>query len=141
MGWTCWRVCLALTAIVSERLGIRLGGHNALYTAAFDQRVRCVVTSCGFNAFEDYYGGDLKGWSSSRYMPRIATQFQCDPRLMPFDFPEVLAAIAPRGLYVCAPMNDANFAVAGVRKCEASVRPLYNLLGVENEVRVRVSGG
>ena len=114
-------------------IGHSLGGHNALYTAAFDQRVRCVVTSCGFNAFEDYYGGDLKGWSSSRYMPRIATQFQCDPKLMPFDFPEVLAAIAPRGLFVCAPLNDANFAVAGVRKCEASVRPLYELLGAKTK--------
>ncbi len=112
-------------------IGHSLGGHNSLYTAAFDQRVRCVVTSCGFNAFEDYYGGDLKGWSSSRYMPRIATQFQCDPKLMPFDFPEVLAAIAPRGLFVCAPLNDANFAVAGVRKCEVSVRPLYELLGAK----------
>lgn len=110
-------------------IGHSLGGHNSLYSAAFDQRIRCVVSSCGFNAFEDYYGGDLKGWSSSRYMPRIEKLFRCDPKQMPFNFPEVLAAIAPRGLYVCAPVNDANFAVAGVQKCEACVRPLYALLG------------
>lgn len=109
-------------------IGHSLGGHNSLYSAAFDQRIRCAVTSCGFNAFEDYYGGNLKGWSSSRYMPRIEKLFHCDPKQMPFNFPEVLAAIAPRGLFVCAPVNDANFAVMGVKKCEASVRPLYSLL-------------
>ena len=114
-------------------IGHSLGGHNSLYTAAFDQRIRCAVTSCGFNAFEDYYGGNLKGWSSSRYMPRIDKQFQCDPKQMPFNFPEVLAAIAPRGLFVCAPVNDANFAVVGVKKCEASVRPLYSLLGADKK--------
>ncbi len=114
-------------------IGHSLGGHNSLYSAAFDQRIRCAVTSCGFNAFEDYYGGNLKGWSSSRYMPRIEKLFQCDPKLMPFNFPEVLAAIAPRGLFVCAPVNDANFAVVGVKKCEASVKPLYSLLGAEKK--------
>jgi dienelactone hydrolase len=114
-------------------IGHSLGGHNSLYSAAFDQRIRCAVTSCGFNAFEDYYGGNLKGWSSSRYMPRIDNLFQCDPKRMPFNFPEVLAAIAPRGLFVCAPVNDANFAVAGVKKCEASAKPLYSLLGAEKK--------
>jgi dienelactone hydrolase len=114
-------------------IGHSLGGHNSLYSAAFDQRIRCAVTSCGFNAFEDYYGGNLKGWSSSRYMPRIDKLFHCDPKQMPFNFPEVLAAIAPRGLFVCAPVNDANFAVVGVKKCEASVRPLYSLLGAEKK--------
>ncbi len=114
-------------------VGHSLGGHNSLYSAAFDQRIRCAVSSCGFNAFEDYYGGNLKGWSSSRYMPRIDKRFNCDPKQMPFNFPEVLAAIAPRGLFVCAPVNDANFAVVGVKKCEASVRPLYSLLGAEKK--------
>ncbi len=114
-------------------IGHSLGGHNSLYSAAFDQRLRCAVTSCGFNAFEDYYGGNLKGWSSSRYMPRIEKLYHCDPKQMPFDFPEVLAAIAPRGLFVCAPVNDANFAVAGVKKCENSVKPLYALLGAERK--------
>jgi dienelactone hydrolase len=116
-------------------IGHSLGGHNTLYTAAFDQRIRAAVSSCGFNAFEDYYGGNLKGWSSDRYMPRIASQFNCDPKQMPFNFPEVLAAIAPRGLFVCAPVHDANFAVQGVRTCQSSISPLYQLLDVSNKVR------
>lgn len=115
-------------------IGHSLGGHNALYTAAFDVRIRAVVASCGFNAFEDYQGGDLKGWSSARYMPRIHTIYGGDPKRMPFDFPEVLAAIAPRPLFVNAPLRDSNFAVVGVRKCHAAVEPVYQLLGKSESV-------
>lgn len=127
-----------LPCVNRERIGAighSLGGHNALYTAAFDQRIRCVITSCGFNAFADYYDGDLKGWSSDRYMPRIASEYGADPAQMPFDFPEVLAAIAPRPLFVNAPLHDANFAVEGVRKCEAALRPLLELLGKSTATR------
>ncbi|MEZ6136035.1 MAG: alpha/beta fold hydrolase [Pirellulaceae bacterium] len=116
-------------------IGHSLGGHNALYTAAFDQRVRCVVTSCGFNAFEHYYGGNLQGWSSDRYMPRIASQFGLSPQQMPFDFPEVLAAIAPRPLFVNAPLHDANFAVEGVRICETKLQLLLENLGQNSATR------
>lgn len=116
-------------------IGHSLGGHNALFTAAFDQRIRCVVSSCGFNAFADYYGGNLKGWSSDRYMPRIADEFGMQPAQMPFDFPEVLAAIAPRPLFVNAPLQDSNFAVAGVRKCQESLQPLLQMLGAAEQTQ------
>ena len=110
-------------------IGHSLGGHNALYTAAFDVRIRAVMSSCGFNTFEDYYGGNLKGWTSDRYMPRIQSEYGSDPKRMPFDFPEVLAAIAPRPLFVNAPLRDSNFAVAGVRKCQNAIEPVYKMLG------------
>ena len=97
-------------------VGHSLGGHNALFTAAFDQRIRAVVTSCGFTAFADYYEGDLTGWTSARYMPRIGEAVGSDPARMPFDFHEVLAAIAPRPVFISAPLGDDNFAVGGVRK-------------------------
>lgn len=115
-------------------IGHSLGGHNALFTAALDGRIRCVVSSCGFNAFADYYGGDLTGWTSPRYMPLIRTRYQNDPQQVPFDFGEVLAAISPRPIFVNAPLNDANFAVVGVRKCQASVEPIYKLLDAEREL-------
>ncbi len=89
-------------------IDILWGGHNALYTAAFDVRIRAVMSSCGFNAFEDYYGGNLKGWTQRPLPCRgIATIYGSDPKRMPFDFPEVLVAIAPRPLLVNAPLHDA----------------------------------
>ena len=36
-------------------IGHSLGGHNAIFTAVFDQRIRAVVSSCGFNAFHRYF--------------------------------------------------------------------------------------
>jgi dienelactone hydrolase len=108
-------------------IGHSLGGHNALFTAAFEPRITAVVTSCGFTRFHKYYNGNLKGWTSPRYMPRIATVYNNDPDKVPFDFPEILAAIAPRPIFVCAPMNDANFEVSGVKDSVASARPIYTL--------------
>jgi dienelactone hydrolase len=107
-------------------IGHSLGGHNALFLAVFDPRIRAVVTSCGFNSFAKYKGGDLTGWSHKGYMPRIAELFGRDPRRMPFDFTEVLGAIAPRALFVSAPAGDSNFEVSGVRDCVAAALPVYD---------------
>ena len=79
-------------------IGHSLGGHNTLFTAAFDPRIKAVVTNCGFTSFPKYYGGNLKGWTTTGYMPRIASDYGTKPEKMPFDFPEVLAAIAPRAV-------------------------------------------
>jgi dienelactone hydrolase len=108
-------------------IGHSLGGHNAIFTAVFDQRIAAVVTSCGFTAFHDYYGGKLAGWTSARYMPAIAREYGSDPDRVPFDFYELIAAIAPRGFYSNSPTNDSNFDVAGVRKIESAVEPIYAL--------------
>jgi hypothetical protein len=105
--------------------GHSLGGHNSLFLAAFDSRVAAVVTSCGFTSFAKYYGGNLRGWSHRGYMPRIESVYGCDPARMPFDFPDVLRLIAPRPLFINAPLHDANFDASGVADCVASVRNAY----------------
>jgi len=38
-------------------------------------------------------------------------------------------------LFVNAPLHDANFEVAGVRKCQAAVDRVYKLLGKSSDVR------
>lgn len=110
-------------------IGHSLGGHNTLFTAAFDPRIKAAVSSCGFTTFHRYYNGNLSGWTSRRYMPLIATNFHKSPDAMPFDFPEVLAAIAPRAVFVNAPLQDANFDITGVRESLTAARPIFTLLG------------
>ena len=110
-------------------IGHSLGGHNALFTAVFDQRLRAVVTSCGFTAFHQYSGGDLAGWTSDRYMPRIRDVWGNDPNRVSFDFYEVLAAIAPRGVFINAPLHDDNFDSEGVKKVVAQVAKVHELIG------------
>ena len=122
----------SLPEVDHDRLGCighSLGGHNALFTAAFDQRIRAVVTSCGFTAMHDYYGGDLTGWSSRTYMPRIREVYHNNPDELPFDFHEVLAAIAPRSIFVNAPQHDDNFDVGGVRKVVAEAVRAFAVTG------------
>lgn len=108
-------------------IGHSLGGHNALFLAAFERRVQAVVTSCGFNSFFKYQGGDLTGWSHAGYLPRVATEFGSDPKRMPFDFSEVLAAVAPRPVFINAPLGDDNFELSGVHDCVRAAHPVYEL--------------
>jgi fermentation-respiration switch protein FrsA (DUF1100 family) len=125
-------VLASLPEVDAAQLGVighSLGGHNALFLAAFEPRIQAVVTSCGFNSFLKYMAGDLTGWSHAGYMPRIAREYGCDPRQMPFDFTEVLAAIAPRPVFINAPTGDDNFDLSGVHDCVVAARPVYALLG------------
>ncbi len=116
-------------------IGHSLGGHNALFTAAFDERIQVVVSSCGFTSFPKYYGGNLKGWTSDRYMPRIAAEYGNDPKRVPFDFDDVLLAICPRAVFAMAPLRDSNFEVSGVKDVIAKVKPVYEKLGAADKLR------
>ncbi|MCY3767518.1 MAG: prolyl oligopeptidase family serine peptidase [Gemmatimonadetes bacterium] len=115
-------------------IGHSLGGHNSMYLSAFDRRLKVVVSSCGFNSFFKYYGGDLTGWSHPGYMPRISDRYGKDPKRMPFDFTEVVAALAPRAFFINAPLRDANFEVSGVKDCVRAAAPVYALLGVPDRL-------
>lgn len=118
-------------------IGHSLGGHNTLFLAAFDKRIKVAVSSCGFTSFEKYYEGDLTGWSHNGYMPRIATRYGTDPGKMPFDFPEIIASIAPRAIFINAPLHDGNFDVSGVHDCVNEALPVYKLFDAEAKVIVK----
>ncbi len=108
-------------------IGHSLGGHNALFTAVFDERLKAVVTSCGFTPFHDYKQGKVAGWTSDRYMPNIRDVYGNDADQIPFDFYEVIAAIAPRGVFSNSPLHDSNFDLNGVRKVFAKAEEVYAL--------------
>jgi dienelactone hydrolase len=119
-------------------IGHSLGGHNAIFTAVFDPRIQVIVSSCGFDSFCDYYGGDPanwqpeRGWCQTRYMPRLADYRGRLPDI-PFDFYELIAALAPRPLFVNAPLRDANFrqpSVDAILNAAAAVYRLYHIPGV-----------
>src|SRR5207247_5230687 len=99
---------VSLNEVDAERIGCigdSLGGHNTMFTAAFEPRIKVLVSNCGFTRFHKYYEGKLKGWTSARYMPKIASAYQNDPDRVPFDFPEIAAAFAPRPFLASAPVR------------------------------------
>ncbi len=120
-------------------IGHSLGGHNAIYTAVFDPRISAIVSSCGFDSYPDYYDGAErvwffgKGWCQIRYMPRMSN-YRGKLDEIPFDFPELLGALAPRPVYVNAPLHDSNFRWKSVDKCARIARPVYEMLGAKEKL-------
>jgi hypothetical protein len=62
-------------------------------------------------------------------MPRLREVYGLDLARVPFDFPELIGALAPRAFFTNSPTRDSNFAVDGVKACIASADPVYRLLG------------
>lgn len=122
-------------------IGHSLGGHNAIFTAVMDDRISIVVSSCGFDSFCDYYDGAEanwyfgKGWCQLRYMPRLS-DYRGKLSDIPFDFPELIAALAPRSVFISAPLRDDNFRWRSVEACVAAARPVYALHGTQNRLTV-----
>lgn len=115
-------------------IGHSLGGHNAIYTAVFDSRITVLASSCGFDSYLHYYDGTErnwyfgKGWCQIRYMPRLSN-YRGKLEEIPFDFHELLGALAPRPFFVNAPLHDGNFRWKSVDECANAARPVYELLG------------
>lgn len=122
-------------------IGHSLGGHNSVYTAVFDDRIKAVVTSCGLDSFLDYYGGDEKvwlpekGWTQTRYMPRLR-DYRGRLSDIPFDFHELIGALAPRHVLIIAPLKDHNFQAQSVDRIVAAARPVFQLYGHPERLRV-----
>jgi dienelactone hydrolase len=116
-------------------IGHSLGGHNAIYTAVFDDRIKALVSSCGFDSYVDYMDGKIKGWTSERYMPKLLS-YQDRLEEIPFDFHEMIAALAPRAVFINAPLGDTNFKGRSVDEIVKAARPVYRLHGAEHNLRV-----
>jgi dienelactone hydrolase len=122
-------------------IGHSLGGHNAVYTSVFDDRIKAVVSSCGLDSYPDYYGGDEKrwqpgqGWTQHRYMPRLA-DYRGRLEEIPFDFHELVGALAPRRVLIVAPLHDSNFRAESVDRVAAAARQVYRLYGKPDYLQV-----
>lgn len=122
-------------------IGHSLGGHNAVYTSVFDERIQAVVSSCGLDSYLDYYGGSEKnwfpekGWCQTRYMLRLA-DYRGRLEEIPFDFHELVGALAPRHVFIFAPTRDHNFQAASVDRIVAAARPVFQLHGHPERLRI-----
>lgn len=127
-------------------IGHSLGGHNAMFVAAFDTRLKIAVSSSGWTQFEYYnigeegskkYGGRLGPWAQTRYMPLIGSKYNLDEKQIPFNFNDIITAIAPRAFFSVSPLNDSNFDVNGVREGIKLVEKVYRNLAVTERLQVR----
>jgi hypothetical protein len=122
-------------------IGHSLGGHNSVFTAVFDDRIQVIVTSCGLDSFLDYYSGDEKvwmpekGWTQTRYMPRLR-EYRGRLVDIPFDFHELIGSLAPRHVLIIAPQHDSNFQAASVDRVIAAAKPVFQLYGHAENLRM-----
>ena len=103
----------ALEAVDPSRIylvGYALGAKVGLVTAALDERVKGVAAVCGVDPLR--LSGAEKGTEGVQHyshlhglLPRLGFFVGQESRL-PFDFDEVLAAIAPRQTLIVAPTLD-----------------------------------
>jgi hypothetical protein len=122
-------------------IGHSLGGHNSVYTAVFDDRLKAIVTSCGLDSYLDYYDGNPKnwdperGWCQTRYMLKLA-DYKGRLAEIPFDFHEMIGALAPRYVFISAPLKDSNFRADSVDRIVAAARPIFKLYGHDERLKV-----
>jgi acetyl esterase/lipase len=122
-------------------IGHSLGGHNAVFTAFLDDRIKVVVSSCGLDSFLDYKAGDPanwlpeKGWCQTRYMPKLA-DYRDRLEAIPFDFHELVAGLAPRAVLIVAPLHDSNFQPESVDRIAAAARPVFALYDAADRLEV-----
>ncbi len=122
-------------------IGHSLGGHNAVYTSVFDNRIQAVVSSCGLDSYLDYMGGDEKrwlpeaGWTQTRYIPKLR-EYRGQLEAIPFDFHEMIGALAPRHVFIAAPLHDSNFKADSVDRVVAAAAEVYKLYGKADRLTV-----
>lgn len=123
-----------------ERIGVighSLGGTNALFLGVFDDRVKVIVASAGWSPFRGSASRKPGGWDQDVYMPRLRTVFGFDWERVPFDLPELAAALAPRACFSNSPVRDEYFDVGSVKKAEPKIREVYALLGAADQLQIR----
>jgi dienelactone hydrolase len=109
--------------------GYTLGGTVALHTAALDPRVKGVVSISGFTPMRtdtaDRPTGGLARFSIERPLaPRLGL-FVGREAQVPYDYDDLLAAIAPRPVRVVQPSMDRDATPADVRAAVEQARKAY----------------
>ena len=118
--------------------GYSMGGMVALHTAALDPKVKGVVSVAGFTPMRkdtaEKGTGGLARFSVERpLMPKLGAFIGREAEV-PYDYDELLAAIAPRPVMVVAPQLDRDATAADVHGAVEKARKVYGLYKAEEKL-------
>ena len=118
--------------------GYSIGATVGIYTAALDARVQGLVAICGFTPMrsdtaERGAGGVARYSHEHGLIPRLGF-FVGHEAQIPYDFDELLGAIAPRPVLVMQPQLDRDANVADVRAAIAQAAKVYGLYGATDKL-------
>jgi dienelactone hydrolase len=120
--------------------GYSLGGTVGIYTAALDPRVKGVVSICGFTPMRldiaDRGAGGIARYSHVHgLLPRLGFFIGEESRI-PYDYHELIGAIAPRPVFVLQPQLDRDAMPADVHAAVDNARKVYSLYGAADKLRL-----
>jgi dienelactone hydrolase len=118
--------------------GYTLGGAVALHTAALDPRVKSVVSISGFTPMRTdtpaKSTGGLARFSIERpLVPKLGIFIGRETQV-PYDYDDLLAAIAPRPVLVVQPSMDRDATPAEVRAAVEEARNTYAAQGAADKL-------
>jgi dienelactone hydrolase len=133
-----------LDFVDARRIGVighSLGGYNSFFLAAFDDRIRATVSSCGLSTFART--SRPLAWARESWfvhLPRLRAYLHAG--IVPFDMHEVMALVAPRPLFNYSARRDEIFPdIDAIEAAGAQVRDVYRMLGADSNFVFRVGDG
>lgn len=131
-------VLAAVEGVDRQRIGVighSLGAEGTLMLAAFDERVKVAVASCGYATFKAEK--DRMRWARDHwfsYMPRLRPVFQAG-RLPHWDWDDVLRLAAPRAVYQYNTKDDQIFTESeSAYEAGEAARAVWKLYGRETSL-------
>ncbi|HOW69443.1 MAG TPA: alpha/beta fold hydrolase [Phycisphaerae bacterium] len=121
-------------------IGHSHGAYGAIFAGAFEPRISLVIASCGFTTLRA--DPTPERWSHlTPLIPQLGTYLP-DVASIPFDWPQILALMAPRPLFVWYATQDTIFPhTDNLDAVLRDVRTAYRLYGAGNELAWKTFDG
>ena len=116
--------------------GFSLGGAVALHAAALDARVAAVAAFAAFTPWRTDEegrptGGARRLFEMHAQLPRLGL-FQDDLAAVPYEYDELIAALAPRPTLLYTPQHDRDATYADVAACTATAAKAWSGAAASN---------
>jgi len=112
-------------------IGQSFGGQETIFAMLFEPRLRAGIASCGFSLMEILLERSISH-NFALYLPGMVPGF---------DFDAIVAALAPKPLFVVAGIRDPIYPVDGVRRVEECARAAYAAAGAPDSLRFHYFDG
>ncbi len=117
-------------------IGHSLGAEEALFVAAFDERIKAAAASCGFAPLR--VESNPARWARDHwfsYMPRLRIDLRAK-RMPAWDFDDVIRLVAPRGYFNYQTEDDDIFPEGyAAHAMTLALKPLWCMYEKENHLQ------
>ncbi len=137
-------VLASLKEVDTDRIGAMghsLGGHGAIFLAAYDERIQAAAANCAAAFFR--HNPNVEHWARDHwyvYFKHIRPHL-LRGEMPPIDFHEIISLIAPRAYLDVSALNDGNALVQRQRVLMLmKVADVYDLVGAAENFAFFVHG-